>query len=72
MLVPHSGCKDKDMYEEYKQARQHLALDKDAILQIESNSEKQPCTKFGLHPQLPTLQSLYNDDSALFMANIGT
>jgi len=72
MLVPHSGCKDKDMYEEYKQARQHLALDKDAILQIESNSEKQPCTKFGLHPQLPTLQGLYNDDSALFMANIGT
>ena len=71
MMVPHSQCEDKDMYEEYRQVRQHLALDKNEILQIDSNSQ-QPCSKFGLHPQLPTLHKLYDEGSALFMANIGT
>jgi len=75
MLVPHSGCEErvnKDMYEEYREVRQHLALDKDELLQIDANSAEQPCSRFGLHPQLPTLQNLYNEESAIFMANVGS
>lgn len=72
MLVPHSECKgEEDMYEQYKRVRQHLALDKDSILQINANHD-QPCDKFGVHPQLPILQKLYNEESAIFLANIGT
>lgn len=69
MLVPHSGCGSKDMYQEYSNIRGSLALSKDSLLKI--NAKNQPCTAFGLHPNLPSLHKLYNDKNALFAANIG-
>ena len=71
MLVPHSDCVGgKDMYEEYASVRGQIALSKDKLLTIDTNDD-QVCNKFGLHPQLPVLQTLYEDEEALFFSNTG-
>lgn len=40
-------------------------------MEIDTSSSIQQCRKFGLHPKLFTLQSLYNGGDALFFAGIG-
>lgn len=72
ILVPHSGCDDRDVAQQYVETRGQVALDLDAILQIDvPESNGQPCTKFGLHPDLPSLQQAFADGEALFVANVG-
>ena len=58
-----------DLHEEYKSERGVVALEKDDLHTIDASG--QPCAKFGLHPKLPKLQSLYQDKDATFFANIG-
>lgn len=58
------------MYEEYASVRGQIALSKDKLLTIDTNDD-QVCNKFGLHPQLPVLQTLYEDEEALFFSNTG-
>lgn len=77
LLVPHSGCTNgRNLYEEYKDVRGILALDDGLLLQIDAPSttllNSQPCSKFGIHPNLPKLRSLYNNREAMFFANIGS
>mmetsp|Transcript_27131 Transcript_27131/g.41641 ORF Transcript_27131/g.41641 Transcript_27131/m.41641 type:complete len:739 (-) Transcript_27131:168-2384(-) len=69
LLVPHSGCEGKDLYEEYKSVRGSIALNKDKLKQIDV--EGQVCTTFGLHNKMPFLKDLYDDKHLVFVANVG-
>jgi len=71
MLVPHSGCKNKDMFAEYSSVRGEIALPKEALLTIEVKDDSQECNTFGIHPSLSVLQNLYTDGDAVFFANTG-
>ena len=71
VLVPHSECGDNDLYAEYVEVRGDVALDFDDLLTISADNATQPCGVFGLHPTLTTLQGLYNDGDAAFIANVG-
>ncbi len=69
LIVPTGGCTTKDMYKEYAKARGQLAVSKESLLPI--NAQNQICSSFGIHPNLPILQQLYNDDDASFFLNMG-
>ena len=71
VLVPHSNCGDKDMYAEYKEVRQDIALEKEDLLPIDVPEMNQVCDTFALHPELPIVKELYDDGDALFLANLG-
>jgi len=74
LLVPHSGCtanSGKDMYAEYAAVRTNVALAASDLLQIDEPTGKQPGSKFGLHPELPKVQELYQAGQASMLANIG-
>lgn len=71
MIIPHSGCAKKDLYEEYASVRGLGALDKASVLPLSVPAGTQPCNTFGLHGSMPTIKSLYDQKDALFLANIG-
>jgi uncharacterized protein (DUF1501 family) len=72
VLVPHSGCSGSDyLYSQYADIRGELALQKSDLLQIDASTSAQPCSTFGLHPNLGAIQQLYNDGDLAFLANIG-
>ena len=71
LLVPHSQCAAKDLYAEYAAVRDAAALAQDDLLTITADNATQPCSVFGLHPDLSTLRDLYTDGDAAFVANIG-
>jgi len=75
MLVPHSGCSaaGKDLNAEYENERGPAKIAKDDLLQIDvpPDAPLQPCTKFGLHPKLDYLRSIYTSGDAAFVSNIG-
>ena len=75
MLVPHSGCSaaGKDLNAEYENERGPAKIAKDDLLQIDvpPDAPFQPCTKFGLHPKLDYLRSIYTSGDAAFVSNIG-
>eukprot|EP01052_Picozoa_sp_SAG31_P011016 SAG31_NODE_614_length_13525_cov_4.312230_4_plen_318_part_00 len=71
LLVPHSGCDDRNGAEQYTHTRGDVALDLDSVLQIDANST-QLCDTMGIHPNFGALQQLYNDGDAAFTANIGS
>jgi uncharacterized protein (DUF1501 family) len=69
MLVPHSGCNNGDLYENYKAARGDIALSKNQLHTITASD--QVCSTFGLHPSLGNLKTLYNEKELMFVANMG-
>ena len=69
LLIPHSGCGEKDLYAEYTMTRGNVALDRQLLHPI--NATNQPCTQFGIHPNVPFLQQLYQEGDASFFANTG-
>jgi len=70
LVVPHSGCAaGKVNYNEYKSVRTNAAIDQGTLQQIRVAG--QPCSTFGVHPELPTLKTLYDANDAAFVANIG-
>ena len=68
MVAPHT-CESKDLYEEYLQVRAGVALPKSSLLPIDAQG--QVCSQFGIHPDLPAVRDLYNDEDLLFFANTG-
>lgn len=69
MVVPHSGCTNHDLYAEYEATRgtdgdDRRALWKSDLLPIDVSSSAQPCTTFGLHPELGELRQLFEDGDA--------
>ena len=71
MLVPHTCTGEKDMYEEYLQVREEVALIKTELLEINATSSNQICESFGVHPQLKAVQGMYNEGDLLFFTNTG-
>jgi cullin-associated NEDD8-dissociated protein 1 len=71
LLVPHSNCGDRDLYEEYKASRGIIAHEKADLLQINVPASTQPCDTFGLDPTLVNVRSIYEDGDAAWIANIG-
>ena len=66
MLVPRTS----EAYNDYSRVRSTLALPQASLLPISSGG--QAYGEFGLHPNLPELQSLYNAGKAAFVSNVGT
>ena len=66
MLVPRNGSH----YSEYENTRSNLALPQGDLLPINfiDDNEKQ----FGLHPSMPEVQQLFNDNKLAFISNVGT
>jgi uncharacterized protein (DUF1501 family) len=49
--------------------RAKVAIPTNILLPI--NATDQVCSTFGLHPDLPAIQSLYNENDLMFFANTG-
>lgn len=66
MLVPRNGSN----YTEYATSRSNLALPQGDLLPLNytDNNGKQ----FGLHPSMPEVQSLFNNNKLAFISNVGT
>ncbi len=66
MLVPRNG----NHYTEYSNTRANLALSQGSLLPLnftDSNGKQ-----FGLHPSMPEVQTLFNNNKLSFVSNIGT
>ncbi len=66
MLVPRNGSH----YNEYAASRSNLALPQGNLLPLnftDSNGKQ-----FGLHPSMPEVQSLFNNNKLAFISNVGT
>jgi uncharacterized protein (DUF1501 family)/uncharacterized protein (DUF1800 family) len=70
LLVPHSNCDSRNASGWYTRTRSIGALDLNRVLPISSNGTQQ-CGTMGIHPRFSTLQQLYNDGDAAFVANVG-
>ena len=76
MLAPHT-CAPINVYERFRAIRgknslsEGIGMKLDEMLVIDGNNTDQPCSTFGIHPNLPILQTLYNDGDAAFIANAG-
>lgn len=70
LIVPHSGCTGTS-FPQYEIARGSVALSKSTLLQIDTSNSEQPCSTFGVHPQLPVLRDIYDDEELTFYANTG-
>ncbi|MEM1321585.1 MAG: DUF1501 domain-containing protein [Bacteroidota bacterium] len=66
MLVPRKGAH----YKEYAKTRSNLALPKGDLLPI--NFADSEGKQFGLHPSMPEVQRLFNDNKLSFISNVGT
>lgn len=66
MLVPRNGSN----YTEYANTRSNLALPQGDLLPLDftDGNGKQ----FGLHPSMPEVQTLFNDNKLAFISNVGT
>lgn len=64
MVVPISTSLQN--YGAYSSARQSLALAQGSLLPIANGSDT-----YGLHPNMPELQSIYNSGNAAVLANVG-
>jgi uncharacterized protein (DUF1501 family) len=65
LIVPN----DTAGYQNYATIRQNLALAQGSLLPIVAKTGKVP---YGLHPQLPGLQGLFNGGQVAVVANVGT
>jgi len=72
MLVPHTCTGSKDVYtDEYLEIRQEIALQKEDLNVLNGPLRNQVCETFGVHPQLGSVQQLFNRGDLLFFANTG-
>jgi uncharacterized protein (DUF1501 family) len=65
-VVPTSNAK----YAEYAQARTNLALAQNSLLPLKGTASDG--NSYGLHPNCPELQSLFNAGNAAVICNVGT
>ena len=66
MLVPRGA----DEYADYAATRSILAIDRDDLLPI--NPRNNTGKEFGLSPNFPNVQSLFEAENLSFLANVGT
>ena len=66
MLVPYS----QTHYNEYAISRSNLALSRGSLLPL-SNFTDNAGKQFSLHPSMPEVQSLFNNNDLAFVANTG-
>ncbi|MEM1111017.1 MAG: DUF1501 domain-containing protein [Pseudomonadota bacterium] len=66
MLVP----RDNDQYEAYRDYRSDLALPKNQLLPLDGSADGG--RRYGLHPGMAGLQSLFNGGDAAMLCNVGT
>lgn len=66
MLVPRST----NAYNEYASVRSNLALSNGSLLPL--NFTDNNGKNFGLHPSMPEVQQLFNNNKLSFISNIGT
>ena len=66
MLVPRNGSH----YTEYAGTRSNLALPQGDLLPL--NFTDGNGKQFGLHPSMPEVQSLFNNNKLAFVSNVGT
>lgn len=76
MVAPYDNCEGgKDLYQQYANIRTNVAIAKTDLLPINATQlsphSSQVCERFGLHPSLPNLQSMYNAGDMLLIANMG-
>lgn len=64
MVVPITTAKQS--YALYAQGRQSLALPQSSLLAVKNGSDS-----YGLHPNMPEIQALYNNGNAAILANVG-
>jgi len=76
MLAPHT-CAPIDVYSRFRAIRgknslsEGIGLKREDMLVIDGNNTDQPCSQFGIHPNLPILHELYNAGHATFVSNAG-
>lgn len=71
MLVPHTCNGETDLYaDEYWEIRQEIALQKED-LNVLNAVDNQTCDTFGVHPELGSVQQMFNEGDLLFFANTG-
>ena len=66
MLAPRNG----NFYTEYTNTRSNLALPQGNLLPL--NYTDSDGRQFGLHPSMPEVQSLFNNNKLAFISNVGT
>jgi len=71
MLVPHTCTGAKDMYAEYAQVREEIAIKKQDLRVLQGSASNQICERFGVHPKLEAVQGMYDDGDLLFFTNTG-
>lgn len=76
MLAPYQ-CAPIDVHARYMAIRgkseiaEGVGLPTERLLEIPANNPAQPCSSFGIHENLPTLKSLYDQQKLNFIANAG-
>lgn len=65
MLIPRGASE----YQQYAEVRAELAMPQNELLTL--NATNTPGLEFGLHPSMPRLQGLFEQENAAFIANIG-
>jgi len=74
MLVPHTCSVENGeptLYDEYADIRQDIALDRGSLNVLNRTINNQACETFGVHPDLDSVQKMFNDGDLLFFANTG-
>ncbi len=70
MIIPHTCTDAKDMYQDYKDVRLQVALEKEELIPLNDVSN-QICEKFGLHPRYVNVASMFNSNDLSWFVNIG-
>lgn len=77
MLAPHTCTRSVDVYDRYRAIRgktafvEGVGLPLQRLLPIPAHNDDQPCETFGIHENLPMLQTLYDQGKLNFIANAG-
>ena len=67
MIIPHT-CSNSNIVQQYKNIRGTAAV---TGSDLTINADDQVCEKFSIHPNLPIVQELYNEEDLLFFVNTG-
>src|SRR6056300_1750583 len=70
MIIPHTCTDAKDMYQDYKDVRLQVAMEKEDLIPLNDVSN-QICEKFGLHPRYVNVASMFNSNDLSWFVNIG-
>ena len=70
MLVPYTCSGDVDMWSQYTEIRQEIALARES-LNVLNDVTGQVCETFAVHPQLGSIQQMFNNGDLMFFTNTG-